>query len=663
MNAKVDRANLSRRMVLQERTAGAMLDDAVKITIIRQTLENDIRIPIDFLDAPLEYTIPQGTEPQDPDDLIEFKIRKKGAPDWEDIEEYLELGPIVDRVWPLPREIPTKYLVEDIAPEIPTVFEVKYIYWYGGINQSNAEIAEYAVDRTRPYKVKVPASDRTPAAPSFPAGPAPGAPIDEVFLGQNPTGVRIKIADYSARLDSDWVELFFGVAPDPDRDEPAYKGFLTSTFEVLVPVEKFRAAEEGANTFVYRVRDLARNISKLSNASTRSIVFLEDPNVILPPIVPLANGENGDDLIDHADCEQGVKVNVTVPIPNGPGDSVRVYWGSEEVGSEKLVGTNLELTWDVDVALIESVYGNTDGAENTNIHFEMFRGNRKIAESSADIFVDMSYIGPENPDKPKPINPNLSTPELTMPKGSVNEILEADYGDNGTISFMIFAAPPTEEGWEIKIFYHNVQVGATIALTPGMENTRITRQLDWDVIFQQESGSRDLWWTLNTPLGVNPQSSPLQPITVADFPIETAAPQVLNLAGPLQQIGCGTLNFGASNDGTARRDLQVLILKGPYTVDGETITLKWEALSNASPPVPIVETTKDYPIVGAFPDGGAIINIGTYDTHFKPANRGIGRLTYTVTRTGSTPTPPSKTAQHGVLLVNHVGQYCEEANP
>lgn len=663
MNAKVERGTLSRALVLQNnhQRIGGILADPPAVTITAQTLLPDLRIPVADARSPLEYSIPQPSEPEDPDDLIEFRIRRKDEPSWEDIEPFLDLGPVANRVWPLIRTIPVSFLVETATPEDPTEYEVQYIYWYGATNEGTSELTTFAIDFTPPYKVKTPAADRSPGAPSFPADIGPGVPIDETVIDRHPAGILIRAASYSAWLDTDYIRVYWGLAPDIDRDLPAFEGPLPSNFSVTIPIDKFSGSEEGVNTMVYTVTDLATNRSKRSNPARRTVKFLGDPTTILPPLVPLASGVGGDDRIDLADCRVGVQIEITVPTSNAPGDTIIAFWGTEEL-SEERVGINTALVWDVEFDVIKKVYGVTDGDVVTNISYKMFRGARKIAESDININVDISYPGPINPGEPDPVNILLDAPRLESANGNVDQILDEDYGEDATIFIDLYDAPATEEGILIDVYYDNERID-TLELTNGQEGTTLQTTLPWATILGHSNGTKILHWVLYTLTGPNSMGSPPKDIDVQANLIETPMPLVLGLAGPLRRIGCPTLNFGG--DGTLRRNLMVNVPKSAYTVDGETITLKWAAYTADSPPVliPGTEVTVDHVISGVYPDDGVDIEIGDYNTHFRPANRADGKLTYTITLSGGGVTPDSLPAVHRVLLTNSEGQYCEEANP
>ncbi|KDD70740.1 hypothetical protein V466_05055 [Pseudomonas mandelii PD30] len=665
MNSRVDKAILSRSAVLQKSYgAGGVFANPVGVTITAQTLPGgDLRIPLAALSAPLNYTIPRPTEPEDPDDMIEFRIREKGTLNWEELEAPQDLGPIAGRTWPLPKTIPmTPWMVEKNTPESPTEYEIQYVYWYGAVNDGHSDIVTYVIDRTAPYRVKQPPSNLSPKAATFPVDLPPTAVIDEAYIGKNPNGITLTAAAYGNYHATDVLLAWVGRAPDPVRDQPVLEIDLPSTREFTIPIDVFVNAEEGVNTVIYRVRDLVGHLSKVSSPASREVKRIADPTVFEPPVVPLAN----DDLIDLADCHLGVKLEATVPAPYAATDTLMGYWGTEELG-EKLVSTAVDgkLVWDVPYSTIKSVYGNTDGDEETEFSYAMFRGNRRLGGNNDKTLVNIHYIGPINPSEPDPVNPALDQPVLTFPGGSTDKVEEGDFGKEATISIKLFAAPPTEEGWLVAIYYNNVQVGTRIPLAPGQENTTLTQQLPWDTIFAQGPGDKPLHWVLHTALNPNPTQCVPKDIPVDAFPIQTLAPEVQNLAGPLRRIGCSTLNFVPPGDGTTRRNLRVTIPKSAYTVAGETITLSFAAYTDATPPVlvPGTETTADLPVPDPYPEAGAAVDIGIYGTHFKPANRTNGVLTYTITRSGTTPTPASAEARHFMLFTNSEGQYCEEVNP
>lgn len=663
MNSRVEKAILSRRVLLQKSYGAAgVFADPPAVDIPAQTLPGgDLRIPVSALSAPLEYTIPKPTEPEDKDDLIEFKIREKGTTLWSDIEPMQALGPIAERKWPLPKTIPlTPWMTEKTTPEAPTEYEVQYIYWYGAVNQGNSLIKTYAIDRTPPYRVKNPASNLSPKAANYPASIPPGSVIDEKVIADNPGGIVLTAAAYDNYHATDELWAWFGKAPDTVRDEPVVKVTLPASREFTIPIQTYVDAEEGSNTVIYKVRDLAGNEGKNSNPVSREIRRIADPTKFDIPVVPLA----ADDLIDLADCSMGVTLEAEVPVPNAPTDTLAAYWGSGELGEKPVSGAvGGKLTWDVPYDKIKKVYGNTDGDEVTEFSYAMFRGNRYIGGNKDTTLVNIFYFGPVNPDEPNPVNPVLEKPVLQFAGGSTDKVEESDYGNDATLSVELFTAPPAEEGWKATIYYDNELV-KTFELRGGDEGTTLEATLPWNTIFTHGPGTKPVHWILHSDNNPNPISCTPKDIPVAAFPIQTPAPEVQNLAGPLKRIGCTTLNWG-TGDGTSRRNLRVIIPKSAYTVSGEKITLSFAAYTDATPPVlvPGTDTTAQLDVPDPYPDAGATIDIGVYETHFKPANRANGVLSYTITRTGTTPTPDSAKAQHFILLTNSEGQYCDEVYP
>lgn len=118
------------------------------------------------------------------------------------------------------------------------------------------------------------------------------------------------------------------------------------------------------------------------------------------------------------------------------------------------------------------------------------------------------------------------------------------------------------------------------------------------------------------------------------------------------------------NDGTERRNLRVRVIPNTYTVDGETITLKFQGMTIEDVPVPIPGTDAEatFPIVGTFPAEGVVIEIGDYMEDFKPTHLANGRVTYSISRggAGNNPTPDSLPAIRALDLDDSEGRFCED---
>ncbi|EUB84583.1 hypothetical protein [Pseudomonas sp. GM30] len=680
MNAIVKKGQLSRLAALRARTTpaeGIDEDPPKQVTFPAQTLPGgDLRIPVANLKPgmDLDYLVPKPLI-EYADDAFQPQIRKKGSIAWLYIlpggeDDFIEPGPVAERDWSIPFTIPERFLIEERTPETPTEWEFSYIYWSNGTNDARSDIATFAIDRTRPYVVKEPPSDRTPGAPEWPADLPPDKNLDDEYL-EGKTHIIVKPplpANYEA---TDWYTFYFALAPDPEFDPEVFEGHLSTAGEAAIPVRFFLEADDGPNQLIYFARDLPRNVSKRSGSSQRNVVHAKDPDpaTVLPPVVTLAKGEDGDNLIDLEDTQYdplGVEFKVKVPTPNTPSDTIIGLWGGKQVGSEQRVGTSTELTFHAPYDIVKAVYGDTDGIVPTIVSFKMFRnGSRELATSSKIIEVDISYIGPD------PITIGLEAPRLTTTKGSANEIKEDDYGDTNVTAYIrLFDKPPTQEGWFMDVFYNDIRIGDPIALTAGQEDTEIARNIPWEIIEQQKSGNKVLEYVLYTQTGTNPTRSRPRNIAVEEFPVEMAAPIVQNLAGPRRRIGCATLNYPTATnpgDGTERRNLRVTILPNPYTVAGEEITLKYAAYDKASPPVLIPDTEVDvkFEIEGNFPEEGVVLELGVWKDQFKPAHGGDARLLYVISRggPGNNPTKDSLIATHELDLVYSDGQYCDEYVP
>lgn len=671
MSAIVEKGKLSRKAVLQsknKRADGVLADPPPAPTFPAQTIPGgDKRIPVEFLSSDLDYLIRQPLL-EDPDDAIQPQIRKKDTATWIDIlpDQFLELGPVAERDWTQPFKIPQSFLKEDLTPEEPTEWFFRYIFYAGGTNDVASLESSFAIDRTRYNVVKTPPSDRTPGAPTWPADLGPTDPIDDTYL-DGKTGIIVKPYIAHNYMPNDTFHWFFSPAPDTERDTPVHKGSLSTTNQdTEIPAAVFLAAEEGPNRLVYVNIDAPGNKARPSNFSQRDVVHTPepDPGTVVPPIVTLADGADGDNLIDREDMlfdPRGVEIVVKVPTPNSPADTIFVTLHNEQVGTEQRVETATELKFYAPRALVEQIYGNTDGIVQRTVAFEMFRGVKELATDSVDINVDISIVGADP----------LPAPSLETTAGSDNEIKESDYGDNGIqASLAMPATPPTEEGWVLDFIFGS-ETFATVSLTTGQEGTTISRNLPWSVVEALGGGlTHVLRCELYVPTGSNRNKSAPQDIPVEAFPIQMDAPEILNLAGPARRIGCATLNFPTATnpgDGTPRRNLLVRILPNAFTVDGEEITLKYIAYPKNDPSTPIPDTDAEtkYQISGTFPTDGVVIGIGDYEEDFKPAHQALGHVWYVISRggPGNNPTPDSGVAMRELDLDDSEGRFCEEFVP
>ncbi|UVK85977.1 hypothetical protein LOY52_13815 [Pseudomonas sp. B21-051] len=629
---------------------------------IPDRIPGDGRIPKEILDKnlPLPYTIPQPPEEYE-GDTLDVNLYINGSTTPVQLLFDHELGPVAGRLWPLPLEIPLTRLVELRTPETPTEYVLEYIIQAGGTNPTPADTTQYRIDRTYPYKVKEPASDLSPPAIAFPADLPHDREIDDVYLGSHPGGIDVRIT--LARLNAeatDVCDIYFGITTDPDYATPVLKDVVVPpTGFINIPLSILSALKDGVNTLTFTVKDRAGNISRRSRADTRVVRHLAPP-VAEKPVVPLADGKDGDTLINVADCVTGVTVDVPVPQPSAPSDSIRVYWGSTQAGSEQPVGANTMLVFPVDYAIIKAEYGVTDGPVPTNVRYEMFRGaGAPIAKEDTDIDVDIFQDGPPNRDEPSDVNPDFELPRLVSSQGVDNILDDNDHGEDADIFVKLYAAPPAESALSVTVFYDDVPLTPDILLQPGDEGKELGPVVvPWSLIELKQNATIKTKWRLSRIGGNNPVFSREEDVVVNITKIDLPAPVVNGLFR--NRISCATLNFPPTGDGTARRNLKVTVPQSPSMVVGRTVTLTWEGFSDANATVPIPGTRVqviDRPVPDPVVD--MEFEIGVYATHLKPVSGGWGKLTYTI----SSVIPESTPAIHGVFLLNNEGQFCEEVNP
>ena len=660
MNAKVGRIAASKQVSLQS-GGGLLLDPAL---FPEQTLPgNDLRIPVAALDADLEYHIPRPVTQHDRDTLSVF-MRVKGETTSTPIETRLPLGsPWADRIWPKELSIPLANLVELPTPEAPTQYELVYIMYAAGVNPSPETIAEFHIDKTKPYQVKTPPSDYSPDGVAFPADLPQTKEIDDEYISNHPNGIEITLTLAPSNAETtDKVDIYWG-----DVSDPAY--FSTPVMsdvsvpgdgKITMPISIFEDSQEGVNTLRFIMTDLAGNVSRPSKAVQRTVRRLPPP-VSVPPVVPLADGTDGDTLINLADCDQGVTVEIEVPQPSVFTDMILATWQDRDLPLERVENkTTLIIPVDYQT-IIKPAYGATDGEVDTTVSYVMIRGSGDVvARNQTTIQVDISYPGPENPDEPKPVNPDLEFPRLVSSQNADNVLDDNDYGQPADIFIQLYDVPPTESGQSITVWYDDEELTPPYFLSPGEEGTEIlAATVPWEVISKKPNATIKIKYVLAVVLGNNPVWSEEEDVTVDITKIDLPPPEVQGLENGA--IACPTLNFVPPNDGTSRRNLKVVIPFSPSLIDRRVVTLKWGGFSDeeATIPIPGTEVTKTYTIDGTVPAEGIEMDIGNYLVNFKPVTDNFGKLTYTITDV----TPESDPAIHFVFLKDNNDDFCEIANP
>lgn len=660
MNVKVGHIGASKQVSLQSR-GDLLLDPA---TFPAQTLPgNDLRIPVAALNADLEYHIPRPVTQHDRDTLSVF-MRVKGETTSTPIETRLPLGsPWADRIWPKELSIPLANLVELPTPEAPTQYELVYIMYAAGVNPTPETIADFHIDKTKPYQIKTPPSDYSPDGVTFPADLPPTKEIDDAYLGAHPNGIEITLTLASSNAEAtDKVDLYWG-----DLSDPAY--FSTPVMsdvpvppdgKITMPIDIFENSQEGVNTLRFIMTDLPGNVSRPSKPVQRTVRRLPPP-VSVPPVVPLADGTDGDTLINLADCDQGVTVEIEVPQPSVFTDMIQATWQGRDLPLERVEDKTL-LVIPVDYrTIIKPAYGATDGEVDTTVSYVMIRNSGDVvARNQTTIQVDISYPGPENPDEPKPVNPALELPRLVSSQNVDNVLDDNDHGQPADIFIQLYDAPPTESGQSITVWYDDVELTPPYFLAPGEEGTEIlAARVPWEVIERKPNAIIKIKYVLSVVLGNNPVTSNDEDVVVDITKVDLPPPEVQGLEN--DAIACPTLNFVPPNDGTSRRNIKVVIPFSPSLIDTRTVTLKWGGFrdENATNPIPGTEVTKSHLIVGTVPAEGIEMEIGDYFVNFKPVTDAFGKLTYTVTDV----VPESDAAIHFVFLKDNNDDFCEIANP
>lgn len=493
--------------------------------------------------------------------------------------------------------------------------------WVDGVHEFNYSIRRYnghtlqsdtltlLVDTRPPYL------DRTPA--SFPA-------IPDVLEGNKGT-VSLQLPSYPDQQPKDYVWVFW-LKEMPDDiwvTEPVARVEVTTTpQDIPIPVAAIEAVGNGGVKAFYILFDKARNISHLSEYRTVGVALGTLPADFEDPRVPLA--ADGD-LIDQADVELGVEVEVDEFDHSQPDDEVQVSWGTYVSPSRPVGEPAFPLRFTIPPIEIWKAYGADKGTGivSATVAYTARRGTIEMGKRQIEVDVNLERIGPVEPEPdpkwPGPINSKLMPPTITGSSGEENELIEADENKPARISAEIDGA--FKENDVVSFYWAGIHVsGADVTLEADQPGTTITASIPWDTIHDAGNGTVKVHYTITRGGVPNPAQSPSQDVMVAAIVLRPDAPKLDTLGGTWLNCDALWTPDGRHVDDPAFRvtvpDLSAYGLKA-----GDTVTLKWWATTyNTETPIPEVSLNEDI-VLDEDTVKGFTWRVKPYTTHILPIDQ------------------------------------------
>lgn len=389
----------------------------------------------------------------------------------------------------------------------------------------------------------------------LPPGDLPNGDITQDYIDQN-GGVTFTIPPYANPLPGDKFTLYInGEEYLVDQDVP-------DPMDIVVDQTVFAGIGEGLLKLTYDLEDRAGNRNDRSLALEVRLIKTPAPTRVGPPQVP-----EGATLITLADARDGVTVLHDYDTPIA-GETITVLWQGKAQPAYAIPGVSVDVPFR-DIQEPGDVYSAT-------VQYIIDRNGTTYPSPSIQVNVDLSFIGPENPDEPDIVNPVLQPLTLTSSTGLVNQIAPADKDATATITVPLYT--PINVGEIVEVFYaHDDQsLGATTLAQTDIDADQIVVTVPWPIIDGQGNGTIPAFYRIYAQgKPDNAQQSPSTDIVVTvhnleDLPVVEFSNRQVNV----NIINCNVEPWVNGVD-----------VKMVYPVEaGDLITVHWVLDTTVVPP-------------------------------------------------------------------------------
>jgi len=574
---------------------------------------------------------------------------------------------------------------------------------------------EFKVDLTGPYQRQPGTGNGTGPRPALISQTGLPTRIDDAWLADpaNAGGLDLPIPTGYTKFEAltDRVSIYVSTQTTFTGMQGDVNGASVVDFPlpvggvINIPLADLQALRDGSYFYSYNLKDAPGNIS---NNSAITLLFsrVSAPAPVLGvPRIPVT-GPNGQTPITLGTSAFPTKAVMEVDFPlNGlPGDRiVPEVFDSNGVPSPTIpeqqippVGTPgpQTLFFDLDDAFWAAVYAdpNRQDEEQFTYRYRLIRptiSSDPVSQPEQFGILDRSYAGPEQPNLPDPLNPNIQPVAVQgagTPVPAPNTLGTAQAGLDATMTWPLWRDPnrPVTDREIVTFYYQGKQVGSPVGVRG--DQPTVTTTLPWATILAEGNGSgataREAYITIGYPGSANVMTqTPVTPVNVTAIVINLPAPQIIVSAfrtatGTLvpervaTSINCPCMDHPTVANGPmppyAARSLRIRILRDPNIPTGAIVNLEFEGrvtntAGGAAIPGTQITDSRPMPATGVLEfnltDYTAIrtIQLPSPGPGQRPATR-FARIAYTVNGITSEGTFP-------VALLNSSLVYCEQNRP
>jgi hypothetical protein len=503
-----------------------------------------------------------------------------------------------------------------------------HIRKYTGLDVYSPDIALF-IDRIPPW------GNTEPTAVTLPS-----SPITDAYFTANPTGITVTLPAYEGQDPRDFYAVYYAnTVPElPNLPPPVASGTLATNRQVLIPKDTIEQAGDGHFYVVYLLIDKATNRSRISEIASVDVNLGLLPLNLKAPVVPLA----ADSLIDLADAQAGVTVEIPRYDNSRTSDVVEVTWGTAPPFTEQLGSQPFPRAIVVPAQQLLAAYGKADTVVPTTVSYRILRGRVPYPAPNIDVDVDFSVIGPPRPDPdptwPDPINAQLLAP-VVMGKVSqtAGKLERKDAGKPADLTFTLYT--PAVDGEVVDFYWDGTLVTEAQYVVDTNDGPDITVEVPWSYILT--SGNKadlPVYYTIRKARDQGNEQHSVTALVLADAITEVPAPAEFQRK-PGLFLNCNSLWEDPQNPSGEPAFKVFVPPVAKYLPTGGEVTITWTALVGltGTTPIPEVELSQTLTLSADEARDGVYWEIKPYVDHILPIYKyngtnpdGRGQVTYSL---------------------------------
>ncbi|MGY4495146.1 hypothetical protein [Pseudomonas sp. TE3610] len=414
-----------------------------------------------YHDDPLVVTIPQWTAGSNTEEYLSVFVD--------------DIPVIENKQLTIPHD-PAEFVVT-----IPARFfaaEGVHTLWYSYIND---------VGNSKESIETVVTIDKTPPGNNAPIGALIFPPevvadgITAEYLGSHNDEVIASVPAYLGAKRGDYVTWYWGTTPPSNEDLPdgTTAGIIdvNAPVTITIPGDVIRAKGAGQKAAPFVIHDRANNIREVFGVPYIPVELLPPPFGLLAPLVPLAD----DGLIDLADAQLGVEVNIPDYQGYDPSDYYEVEWDGIVQAITPITTPSFTIPW-------ASLSSKGPGPRAVIVKYYVKRTATSLVRyPSPELTVNVDFRAP-GPDPIVP-GPNPLLLPVTVRGGAWqagdpdNKLTIADRGQPATATVEL--AAKIEDDDVLTLHWGTFPgAAATVTINGESEGDEVTFTVPWNVINQ-----------------------------------------------------------------------------------------------------------------------------------------------------------------------------------